>query len=131
MNNMFSYFYISRIASHPKTSYQVEYKCRYSIIEMKQEATEEELLKHDLLFCGHGLRSDDFIQKRFKEYADNIKKYALWNIFKEHFNVWIKWWCKALVCLRLDHYINIHDYLMYLWIIRKDKKENWVWRKEE
>ena len=73
---MRNYWYVSLINKYPdqkdndptRMVQSVQMKKKYSIIEMRREATPCEIDCCKLIYCGHGLYSDEHIQENLSKY---------------------------------------------------------------
>lgn len=78
---MRNYWYVSLTNRYPQPNtddpirvvQSIQIKKKYSIIEMRREATSNEIDKYNLRYCGHGYWKDGYIQQ-------NIKRYIKWMI---------------------------------------------------
>ncbi|PJK25559.1 hypothetical protein CV769_09485 [Enterococcus mundtii] len=73
---MRTYWYVSLSNRYPRPIeddslrivQSVQIKKKYSIIEMAREATQKEIDKCKLVYCGHGYWKDDYIQQNIGRY---------------------------------------------------------------
>lgn len=73
---MRNYWYVSLSNRYPRPIeddslrivQSVQIKKKYSIIEMIREATQKEIDKCKLVYCGHGYWKDDYIQQNIGRY---------------------------------------------------------------
>lgn len=74
---MRNYWYVSLTNRYPQPNaddpvrvvQSVQIKKKYSIIEMRREATPDEIDRYKLIYCGHGLYSDKHIQENLSKYV--------------------------------------------------------------
>ncbi|EME8273779.1 hypothetical protein KUC01_001411 [Enterococcus faecium] len=73
---MRNYWYVSLTNRYPQPNtddpirvvQSVQIKKKYSIIEMRREATSNEIDKYNLRYCGRGYWKDGYIQQNIKRY---------------------------------------------------------------
>lgn len=65
---MRNYWYLSLCGSYPQRSMSAQIAKRYTIVELTDEATPQEIDHCKLVYCGYGYWKDEHVQENIRKY---------------------------------------------------------------